>query len=98
MKKIYIEKLAEVPGGLPARSMDEHIMGKPNYDNYSSIPIEYNLEGVLSYDIEVGKSVVVGRTKRNGVEAYGVFSTSRVTEVGDKYFKTLNSVYSYKFL
>jgi hypothetical protein len=98
MKKIYIEKLAEVPGGLPARSMDEHIMGKPNYDNYSSIPIEYNLEGVLSYDIEVGKPVVVGRTKRNGVEAYGVFSTSRVTEVGNNYFKTQNSVYSYKFL
>ena len=98
MKKIYIEKLAEVPGGLPARSMDEHIMGKPNYDNYSSIPIEYNLEGVLSYDIEVGKPVVVGRTKRNGVEAYGVFSTSTVTEVGNNYFKTQNSVYSYKFL
>ena len=98
MKSIYIEKLAEVPGGLPARSMEEHIMGKPNYDNYSSIPIEYNLEGVLSYDIEVGKPVVVGRTKRNGVEAYGVFSTSRVTEVGNNYFKTQNSVYSYKFL
>jgi len=97
MKQIYIEKLAEVPGGLPARNMDEHIMGKHN-DNYSSIPIEYNLEGVLSYDIEVGKPVVVGRTKRNGVEAYGVFTTSRVTEVGDKYFKTQNSVYSYKFL
>ena len=70
MKKIYIEKLAEVSGGLPARSMEEHIMGKPNYDNYSSIPIEYNLEGVLSYDIEVGKPVVVGRTKRNGCLLY----------------------------
>ena len=97
MKQIYIEKLAEVPGGLPARNMDEHIMGEPN-NNYSSIPIEYNLEGELSYDIEVGKPVVVGRTKRNGVEAYGVFTTSRVTEVGDNYFKTQNSVYSYKFL
>ena len=97
MKQIYIEKLAEVPGGLPARNMDEHIMGKPN-DNYSSIPIEYNLDGVLSYDIEVGKPVVVGRTKRNGVDAYGVFTTSRVTEVGDNYFKTQNSVYSYKLL
>ena len=98
MKKIYIEKLAEVPGGLPARSMDEHIMGKPNYDNYSSIPIEYNLEGILPFPIQVGESVTVQRTKRNGVEAYGVFSTSRVTEVGDNYFKTQNSVYSYKFL
>ncbi len=73
--------MAEVPGGLPARSMDEHIMGKPNYDNYSSIPIEYNLEGVLSYDIEVGKSVVVGRTKRNGVEVAG--STAYDQSVND---------------
>ena len=96
-KQIYIEKLAEVTGGLPARSMDEHIMGKPN-DNYSSIPIEYNVEGYLLYDIEVGKNVIVERTKRNGVEVRGVFTTSRVTEVGDKYFKTQNSVYQYKFL
>ena len=97
MKKIYIEKLAEVPGGLPARSMEEHIDGQYQGDSHS-LPVEYNLEGELSYDIEVGKSVVVGRTKRNGVEAYGVFSTSTVTEVGNKYFKTQNSVYSYKFL
>jgi hypothetical protein len=97
MKKIYIEKLAEVSGGLPARSMEEHIMGKPN-DNYSSIPVEYNLEGILPFPIQVGESVTVQRTKRNGVEAYGVFSTSRVTEVGNNYFKTQNSVYSYKFL
>ena len=97
MKKIYIEKLAEVSGGLPARSKEEYIDGQYQGDSHS-IPVEYNLEGVLSYDIEVGKPVVVGRTKRNGVEAYGVFTTSRVTEVGDKYFKTQNSVYSYKFL
>jgi hypothetical protein len=97
MKKIYIEKLAEVSGGLPARSMEEHIDGQYQGDSHS-IPIEYNLEGVLSYDIEVGKPVVVGRTKRNGVDAYGVFTTSRVTEVGNKYFKTKNSVYSYKFI
>ena len=97
MIKIYIEKLAEVSGGLPARNKEEYIDGQ-YHDESHSIPIEYNLEGVLSYDIEVGKSVVVGRTKRNGVEDYGVFSTSRVTEVGNNYFKTQNSVYSYKFL
>ena len=97
MKQIYIEKLAEVPGGLPAIKMEEHIAGESQGDNYS-IPVEYNLEGSLIYDIEVGKNVIVDRTKRNGVEAYGVFSTSTVTEVGDKYFKTQNSVYSYKFL
>ena len=97
LKKIYIEKLAEVPGGLPARSMEEHVDGQYQGDSHS-IPVEYNLEGELIYDIEVGKQVVVGRTKRNGVEAFGMFSTSRVTEVGNNYFKTKNSVYSYKFL
>jgi len=97
MNKIYIEKLAEVSGGLPARSKEEYIDGQYQGDSHS-IPVEYNLEGELSYDIEVGKPVVVGRTKRNGVEAYGIFSTSTVTEVGDNYFKTLNSVYSYKFI
>jgi len=97
MKKIYIEKLAEVSGGLPARSMEEHIDGQYQ-GNSHSIPVEYNLEGILSFPIQVGEGVVVQRTKRNGVEAYGIFSTSRVTEVGNNYFKTLNSVYSYKFL
>ena len=96
-KHIYIEKLAEVTGGLPAIKMEEHIAGESQGDNYS-IPIEYNLEGYLLYEIEVGKNVFIDRTKRNGVEVRGVFTTSRVTEVGDKYFKTQNSVYSYKFL
>mgnify|MGYP006303769001 FL=1 len=97
-KLIYIEKLAEVEGGLPARSMDDHDMGKPN-DSYTSIPIEYNLEGYLfNNEIQVNQSVIVNRTKRNGVKALGMFQTSRVTEVGDNYFKTQNSVYMYKFL
>jgi hypothetical protein len=98
MKQIYIEKLAEVPGGLPALKMEEHIMGEPPTDNYNSIPVEYNLEGILAFPIQVGEGVIVERTKRNGVEVRGMFTTSRVTEVGDNYFKTQNSVYSYKLL
>ena len=97
MKNIYIEKLAEVPGGLPAIKMEEHIAGESQGNNYS-IPVEYNLEGSLIYEIEVGKNVIVERTKRNGEEVCGMFTTSRVTEVGNNYFKTQNSVYSYKFL
>ena len=97
MKKIYIEKLSEVEGGLPAMKMEDHIAGQPQDANYS-IPIEYNLEGSLIYDIEVGKSVIVERTNRNGQEVRGVFTTSRVTEVGDNYFKTQNSLYKYLFL
>ncbi len=97
MKQIYIEKLAEVPGGLPALKMEEHIDGQYQGDLHS-IPIEYNVEGNLMYDIEVGKNVIIDRTNRNGVEVRGLLTTSRVTEVGDNYFKTQNSVYSYKFL
>jgi hypothetical protein len=77
--------------------MEEHIDGQYQGDSHS-IPVEYNLEGILSFPIQVGESVIVQRTKRNGVEAYGMFSTSRVTEVGNNYFKTKNSVYSYKFI
>ena len=76
MKQIYIEKLAEVPGGLPAIKMEEHIAGESQGDNYS-IPVEYNLEGSLIYDIEVGKNVIVERTKRNGEEVCGMFTTSK---------------------
>ena len=97
MKNIYIEKLSEVTGGLPAIKMEEHIAGESQGNNYS-VPVEYNLEGSLIYDIEVGKNVIVERIKRNGVEVRGLFTTSRVTEVGDNYFKTQNSLYSYKFL
>ncbi len=97
MKQIYIEKLAEVPGGLPALKMEEHIDGQYQGDLHS-IPIEYNVEGNLMYDIEVGKNVIIDRTNRNGVEVRGLLTTSRVTEVGDNYFKTKNSVYSYKLL
>jgi hypothetical protein len=97
MKNIYIEKLSEVTGGLPAIKMEEHIAGESQGNNYS-VPVEYNLEGSLIYDIEVGKNVIVERIKRNGVEVRGLFTTSRVTEVGNNYFKTQNSVYSYKFL
>jgi hypothetical protein len=97
LKKIYIEKLAEVPGGLPARNKEEYIDGQYQGESHS-IPVEYNLEGILAFPIKVGESVIVERTKRNGVEAFGMFSTSRVTEVGNNYFKTKNSVYSYKFL
>ena len=96
-KQIYIEKLAEVTGGLPAIKMEEHIAGESQGNNYS-VPVEYNLEGSLIYDIEVGKNVIVERIKRNGVEVRGLFTTSRVTEVGNNYFKTQNSLYSYKFL
>jgi hypothetical protein len=97
-KLIYIEKLAEVEGGLPARQKHNHKDGRDHFDNYS-LPVEYNIEGyLLNDDIKINESVMVDRNKRNGVVASGLFCTSHVVEVGENYFKTKNSVYMYKFL
>lgn len=97
MKTVFIEKIAEVKGGIPARKMEDHISGQ-DMDDSLSIPIEYNLEGYLIGEMEVGKNLIVDRTKRNGLEVRGMFTTSIVTEVGDSFFKTANSVYRYKYL
>ena len=96
-KLIYIEKLAAVPGGRPCRSTEEHIMGDYQGDGLS-IPVEYNIEGYLLEDIKLSSKVIISRTKRNGEDADGFFISSLVTEIGSNYFKTENSVYSYKFL
>lgn len=46
-----------------------------------SIPIEYELEGELVGGINVGDALVVARTSRNGIPAYGVFCTSTIKAV-----------------
>lgn len=96
MKKIYIEKLAANPGGLPARSMEKHDFGGVQ-DDGCSLPVEYNLEGMVG-NMEVGHSVYVLRNKRNGVECGGFFQTTALIEIGENFFKTKNSIYFYKFL
>lgn len=96
MKKIYIEKLAVNPGGLPARPIENHIFGGAQDDGHS-LPVEYNIEGMVG-KMEVGHSVYVLRNKRNGIECGGTFQTTALTEIGENFFKTKNSVYFYKFL
>jgi hypothetical protein len=95
--KIRIQKRAEVTGGLPARDMADHIPGRVQPEGFS-IPIDYTIEGDLTETITVGKSVKVIRETRNGVKALGIFHTSPVTEVTDRTFRTLNSVYDFEYL
>jgi len=94
-QRVYLEKISTVNGGLPAIEWDKYTPGTAQGDGYS-IPIEYNIEGIIYTLPSVGKSFTVLREKRNGVEADGLFQTSTVTEVGETYFKTHNSVYLYK--
>lgn len=98
MKKIKIKKIAAVEGGLPAIEFDKYVPGTDQtVAENKSLPIEYEIEGELLNPIEVGKSVKVFRTKRNGVEASGMFSTSPIVNFNDTQFVTANSVYHYQY-
>lgn len=94
---IYIEKRSVTENGLPAADKAEYIPGIMPPAGYS-LPVEYNIEGFLDGKIEVGKRVLVYRTKRNGIVCSGLFETSTVTKLNKEYFTTKNSVYYYKFL
>ena len=94
-KHIKIEKIDINPEGLPAaKDRDEYL----SHSGDKSLPVNYNIEGYLLSDIKVGSSVIVQRTKRNGVESLGMFSSSTVLEMSDNSFVTRNSVYRYKYL
>ena len=92
---IVISKIAEVEGGYKAIEKTQYIPGTIQPAGFS-VPLEYTVEGELIAPIEIGKSVFVQRTKRNGVPATGFFATSPITEITENTFKTRNSVYTYK--
>lgn len=95
--RIRIHKRAEVSGGAPARDRYDHVDGHAQPEGFS-LPLDYEIEGVLLGALTVGKPVSVLRDNRNGVKALGAFQTSPVTEVTDKTFRTRNSVYDYQYL
>jgi len=93
--RLYIEKIATAPGGLPP---DKNYTPGTIPSFGCSLPIEYNIEGVLIEKMEIGFGIKILRDKRNGVESLGEFMTTPLTEIGDNFFKTLNSVYQYKII
>lgn len=98
-KTIQIRKIAAVVGGLSPMEKDKYVPGTANnvLEN-KSLPIAYSIEGELLSSIEVGKVVVVFRTKRNGIYTPGHFQTTELTEVTENTFKTQNSVYTYNYI
>ena len=96
---IRIRKIDVVEGGLPAIDSGKYVPGTDQtLKEHKSLPVQYEIEGELLENIEVGKSVQVFRTKRNGIEVGGMFTTSPVTSVNEKEFTTANSKYQYSFL
>jgi len=97
MKKVKISKISHLKSALyDAPSLKEYEAGKDNGN--VSLPVEYWLEGYLREEPTVGKSLVVDRTSRNGIEVGGIFKTSTVTEVTEDGFETLNSVYKLEYI
>lgn len=97
MKKVKITKIATVESPqVPTPEFNNFV---PGIDNDGvSLPIDYTVEGYLQNDVEIGKSVIMLRTKRNGVECPGLFTTSEVRELTSYGFNTLNSKYAIETL
>jgi len=94
--KVKITKIreAESPKYRSAQ-WDEWKLGQGNPD--TSLPVEYELEGEIIQEGVIGKSLIVARTKRNGVSALGMFATSTIQDItvykNITVIETMNSVY-----
>ena len=96
-QKVRISKLGAVHDPeYPTPEKGNYKYGQ--YNPYVSVPVDYTVEGTLMYPIEVGKTVLVDRTKRNGVEVNGLFRSSSVTKITKTGFHTLNSRYKVEYL
>ena len=100
MKKgqyVILTKIDKAPDALsPTPSWERYVPGGDN--GQVSLPISYTAEGTLVVDVVEGNSIVLDRTKRNGVSCPGILRTTEVTRLqennnGDLTAVTLNSIY-----
>ena len=64
------------------------------WSNRGSLPVDYELRGVLLAPVLVGAQITVYRTWRNGVSAEGMFLSTAIREIADTgEIRTANSVY-----
>jgi|SRR5882724_5344622 len=75
----------------------EYTVGRMKPENVS-IPIGYELEGILLADISVGRAMTVDRAVRNGVAREGLFLSSPVTRIFPEVIQTENSVYRIRIM
>ncbi len=62
--------------------------------NAKSLPVAYDLRGVLISQIEWGKPIRILRLWRNGIQALGLFVSTFVCDVKDgNTIETCNSIY-----
>lgn len=95
--RLRIQKRAEIAGWLPIRDKTNLILGNLQPDMFP-LWVDYTAIGEAPKLPTVGESFWMMQDTRNGTEAAGIFTTSPVTEVTDKTFRTKNSVYDYLVL
>lgn len=90
---VQITKLSacKSPVAEPSR-WEDWIPGSRN--NRASLPVNYELRGILMEEVLVGGSLFVFRTRRNGVEADGFFKSTTIVSISNgSLVETFNSVY-----
>jgi len=95
-KIVKVNKLKEADSpDFPAESAEDFNYGQCNED--VSVPVGYDLEGMLLREPLVGGCLFIERHKRNGIVSAGIFQTSEIKEIkGDSKTLTVitaNSVY-----
>lgn len=78
----------------------EHFDGRPVGDGSGGpITVGYTVEGYAAGFPEIGKPFSIFRTKRNGVETEGIFTTSDVQDfTAESMIETRNSKYKFEVL
>lgn len=74
-----------------AANWNTYVPGAPGKG--ASLPVDYEIVGILMEPPVVGGNVEILRLERNGVRALGVFCSTRVVAVREHGFTTLNSEY-----
>lgn len=103
MKKIRLVKVCASENPVcPTPNADDFIPGIDN-GNLVSLPEGYTVEGTLEHAIEVGKSIVIARTHRNGIAVAGLTETSPVVVISQLednklQVETTNSLYTLEYL
>jgi len=73
-------------------SWEDWIPGSRN--NLASLPVNYELRGILMEEVLVGGFLVVFRTHRNGTEVDGLFESTTIVGISrESLVETFNSVY-----
>lgn len=91
--RVKVRKIGQLPDAqVAAGDWESYVPGVENPN--VSLPVEYEIEGYMVDPPALGASFVVERTSRNGIKAYGEFSTSPITVIAPGMIKTQNSIYT----